>query len=102
MAEKKEDIENWVKEAVKKGYSNGEIRELLMKNGYSDEEIRKVLSLRANLGRFEKEKVPSPEKKKRLVEDGLDFSKGDSIPKEIKESYELLRITREEFLALIK
>ena len=96
MTEKRDDIENWVKEAVKKGYSNGEIRELLMKNGYSYDEIKNILSLRASFGKIEKEKSLQPEKKKKLADDGLDFSKGESIPKEIRESYELLRRTREE------
>ncbi len=101
MAEKRGDIGNWVKEAIKKGYSNGEIRELLLKSGYSDEEIKDILSIRANLGKVEREKPMPAEKKKKAVEEGIDFGKGESIPKEIRESYELLRRTREEMAKVV-
>ena len=44
----KKEVEVWIDQAVKRGYNNEKIRELLRANGYNEEDIREVLSLRVN------------------------------------------------------
>lgn len=84
MDKKKREIIEWLKQVASRGYSNGEIRDILRKNNYSEEDIKSVLSMRVEVMRKEK-KVEEP--KRPSLED---------VPKEIKETYELLEKVRVE------
>lgn len=84
----RDEIKEWVDKAVERGYSNGEIRDLLSANGYSEEEMKEVLSIRADLKKPHKSKFRKKEEKSK-------FSKED-IPQEIKEVYDLISQVKKE------
>jgi len=104
MVINKKEMEIWVKSAVKKGYNNNEIRELLKKNNYTDDEIKEILSVRGNIKpqpkSIAKLPVKAPEKssfsKPKTKDGALDYSVGDDVPDEIREVYNLLSVTKKE------
>jgi MoxR-like ATPase len=89
MEQEKSELENWVKQATEKGYSNEEIRDLLSANGYADEQIREVLGVKTEL-KIKKKLVPQ---KKTFMKQR---PKSEDIPSEIREAYELIDKTRVE------
>lgn len=45
MLTKNPSVENWIREAIKKGYHEREIRGVLLKSGYSHDQVLRVLSM---------------------------------------------------------
>jgi len=92
MDNKKEgEIEKWLREATKAGYSEDKIKELLKQGGYGDEGIKGVLEIRNQL---KKKKKLSFNKPAPIVKR---FGKvDDDVPEEIREAYHLLSLTRDE------
>lgn len=89
--EKEGDIKKWFKEAVERGYSDLEIRDLLKSSGYSREEIHNIFSLRKKFK--SSDKIILQKNGARLNR----FSKKpEQVPEEIREVYEDLLKTRME------
>jgi MoxR-like ATPase len=85
----REEINKWIEEATKKGYTSEKIKELLSANGYKEEEINSLL----NTGRPVKKKI-----KKSVIEEK---PKPEEIPQEIREVYELLNKVKKEVQKVI-
>lgn len=77
-------LENWLREVVEQGYSDKQISDLLKDNGYNEKEINEAISYRQFV-----------EKKNKYILK-KEFSNSKEIPKEIKESYDLIEKTRNE------
>ncbi len=77
-------LENWLKEVIENKYNDEEISSLLRENGYNEKEIREAISLKPLIERKNKEILKE------------EFSNTKDIPKEIKESYNLIEKTRNE------
>jgi MoxR-like ATPase len=79
-------VKEWVREAIKRGYTNEEIADLLSQSSYGDNEIRKILSV-FNILENKEEK-----KQKKLYVGQVK----DVVPDKIKEVSELISRTKEE------
>ncbi|MEK6925930.1 MAG: MoxR family ATPase [Nanoarchaeota archaeon] len=95
MEDRGEEIKSWLKEAIRRGYSDLEIRDLLNSNGYSPEEIHGVFVMKR---KFKKNKLIFQKDKVKLNR----FSKtSEQVPEEIREVYDLLLQTRIEVAKVI-
>ncbi len=84
---KSDKIKKWIKEAIKRGYSDEDINNLLSQSGYEDYEIKEILEICDSL------KVSDKSKTKKSKEEKITYRKGlkhDPISKEIVEVSELL------------
>ena len=79
-------VKEWVREAIKRGYTNEEIADLLSQSSYGDNEIRKILSVFNILENKEEKK-----QKKVYVE-----HEKEAVPNKIIEVSELISRTKEE------
>jgi len=86
--EKREEINKWIEEATKKGYTTEKIKELLSFSGYNDEEINSIL----NIGNLAKKKL----KIKKSVIDEKKQLRPEEMAPEIREVYELLDKVKKE------
>src|SRR3989344_4349345 len=77
-------LENWLREVVEQGYSDKQIGDLLKDNGYSEKEINDAISFREFIQKKNKDILKK------------EFSNNKDIPKEIRESYDLIEKTRNE------
>ena len=77
-------LENWLREVVEQGYSDKQIGDLLKDNGYSEKEINDAISFREFIEKKNKDILKK------------EFSNNKDIPKEIRESYDLIEKTRNE------
>lgn len=85
----KEDnpIKEWVKKAVKKGYSNQDIINLLKNNGYKNNQIWEVISIVNTFRNSIKPSFSTVKKNKKIAQN---FKKTKEKSGELKESYELI------------
>jgi len=84
-----DELEQWIEQAIQRGYSNEKIAELLRQNEYTDEEIKEVLDLHSVLKKEDK----NPVKKLTKV---FKKPKQEEMPAEIKKCYDLLARTKKE------
>ncbi len=81
-------IKEWVKEAIKKDYSNQEIVNLLKENGYKNDQIEEIISHTNKIKKDLKPKASKIIKDKKYIKDSKKTIK--EKPGELKESYELV------------
>ncbi|MBU4070326.1 MAG: AAA family ATPase [Nanoarchaeota archaeon] len=80
------NVKEWVKDALKKGYSNIEIVNLLRQSNYSEEEIKQVLGVCDTLSKIDKLILKEPEKIEHEKKEILELQTPESeLKKEAKE-----------------
>jgi len=90
--ERGDELRNWLKESLARGYSQQELIDLLSENGYTADEIKEILNLRYSVIKKPQDKSPVP---KPTPPKKIDLKKVPSAS-EIKELSELvLRIKKE-------
>lgn len=80
------NVKEWVKDALKKGYSNIEIVNLLRQSNYPEEEIKQVLGVCDTLNKIDKLILKEPEKIEQEKKEILELQTPESeLKKEAKE-----------------
>jgi len=86
-----EKLKEWIKSSISNNYSDDEISRMLREGGYNEADIGEVLSYRNSIY-----KKDEKEMSKRVKSEEDKFKLSGEIPKEIKESYDLIAKVREE------
>jgi len=92
--DKENQTKKWVEEAVRRGYSDKQITDLLSKNGYRSEEIKRILGIWGTLQDISK--LGFPEKTK-----SGEVTKHDPASKEVKDVYNIISKVKEEVAKVV-